>query len=349
MSFINFENAFKDESTYRLDIEFEKLCTYGMKPLDDSLLAIAKNELIVIAAGSGYGKTELSLHISRTNALKGKKVAHYNLEGGYREAIQRMKWRDMIDLYFTEHRGENLELDYRSWVLNKDKNPLFLKLEAQVYSSLKEKMGENLYLYDNPEGLNCKSFCESLITLEGLRADMMLDPILRRNIRGVTGLDLIVIDHLQYFSLGKDENEISEITEILKTVKIITEEMQIPVILVAHLRKLPRGHGIPDKEDIYGTGNIHKIANTCIILSPDHEKDDSYNGIYPTHIRIAKSRQGLRPNLLIYSKFDSHTRQYGKTYELYKSYPNGSVDSEPISDDQKPKWARGPTNSMRVG
>ena len=336
--FLNYDIAFQEEAIYRHDIDFTKLCTYGIKPLDDALLAIARNELIVIGAGSGYGKTELALHISRTNALKGKKVAHYNLEGGYREAIQRMKWQDICNLYFAEHHGMGLELDYRKWVLNKEQNPLLVKLEAQVYSDLKDKLAGNLYLYDNPQGLNCKRFCESLIQLEGLRADMMLDPILRRNIRGVTGLDLIVIDHLHYFSLDREENEIAEITEILKAVKTITEEMQIPVILVAHLRKLPRGHGIADKEDIYGTSNIHKIANTCIIIAPDHEKDDQYNGIYPTFIRIAKSRQGLRPNVLMSVNFDIHSRRYSDHYELYKCGAMGDVVSEPMSLQERPRW-----------
>jgi hypothetical protein len=340
--FQNFETAYKTESIYRHDIDFGKLCTYGIKPLDDALLAIAKNELIVIAAGSGYGKTELSLHISRINALKGKKVAHYNLEGGYREAIQRMKWREMVDIYFQKYSKEGIELDYRAWVLNKERNPIFLKLEAEVYNNLKDKLGDNLYLYDNPGGLNCKTFCESLVRLEGLSADLKLDSDLRRNFKGIVGLDLIVIDHLHYFSLDKDENEIAEITEILKSVKMITEEMQIPVILVAHLRKLQRGHGIPDKEDIYGTGNIHKIANTCIILAPDHDKDDPARGIYPTYMRIAKSRQGLRPNLLISADFDIHSRKYSDRYDLFKCGPLGDPHTEPMSEFEKPKWARKP-------
>jgi len=338
--FTQFKNLYISESEYRNNIKFDELCKYNIKPLDDSLLAVARNELIVIAAGSGYGKTELAIHIAEYNAQQGKRVAFYGLEGGGREVIQRIKWKHMINLYFREYSDEHVEMDYRAWVLNKDPHPLFLKLESLVYSNLKEKVGSNFYLYDNPEGLNCKLFCQSLVKLEGLKADLSLDPMMRSNFKGITNLDLIVIDHLHYFSLDKDEDEISEITEILKTVKIITEEMQIPVILVAHLRKLPRGHGIPDKEDIYGTSNIHKIANTCIIVAPDHDKDDQANGLYPTFFRIAKSRQGLRPNLLICSTFDIYKREYGSDYELYKCGPNGDPATEAMLFNEKPKWAR---------
>lgn len=337
IAFKSYEDAFQVEAQERLDIKFGELCKYGIKPLDDAMLAIARNELIVIGAGSGYGKTELALAISRYNALNGKRVAHYNLEGGYREAIQRMKWRDMCDIYFNEPRAEYIELDYRTWVLNKEQNPTLIDIEARVYDNLKDKLAGKLYLYNNPLGLNCDEFCASLLDFHDLRVAFEQGGKAKK--LGFN-LDLIVIDHLHYFSLDKNEDEIGEITKILKEVKKITENYNIPVILVAHLRKLPRGHGVPDKEDIYGTSNIHKIANTCIILAPDHENDDTANGLYPTYIRIAKSRQGLRPHLLIYSKFDIKTRRYQDDYELYKSFPNGEVATEPLPDAEKPRWAR---------
>jgi len=130
-------------------------------------------------------------------------------------------------------------------------------------------------------------------------------------------------------------------TEIMQTCKDMTERYDIPVIMVAHLRKLARGHGIPDKEDIYGTSNIHKIANTCLIIVPDHEKHDIVNRLYPTFIRVAKSRQGLQPNILINSTFDGTTRQYKDKYALYRCGPNGDVAADAVPIEQCPKWARG--------
>ena len=342
LMFTTIKQAYMDEADYRANIEFKNLCKYGIKPLDDALLAIAPKELIVIAAGSGIGKTEISLMISKAAVAAGKKVAHYNLEGGSCEAVQRLKWQYMCQVYYDEYKDEGIEMDYRRWVLNASPHPLFMKLESLAYTKILEMSEDRLFLYDNPEGLNCRSFCESLVRLEGLRADMGADPLLRKHIKGAVGIDLIVIDHLHYFSLTKDENENTEITEILKVIKTITEELHIPVVLVAHLRKLPRGHGVPDKEDIFGSSNIHKIANTCLILSPDHEKDDVANGIYPTFIRMAKSRQGLRPNLLINVNFNIHTRKYSDNYELYRCGPLGDVAGEALTEMEKPSWARGP-------
>ena len=348
-SFIPYGEAFLQESDNREAIDFSKLCKYNIKPLDDALRAISPKDLIVLTAGSGYGKTELALHISRTNASQGKKVAHFNLEGGWEEAVQRLKWRDMCDLYYRQYHtsGSYIELDYQKWVLRETKNPLLAEIEGEVYKNLLTTLGDNLFLYDNPEGLDCDKFCKSLVTLEGLKCDLGLHASIRKHVKGIENIDLIVVDHLHYFSLDREEREIEEITKILKMARKITQEIGIPIILVAHLRKLPRGHGVPDKEDIYGTSNIHKIANTCIILAPDHDKDDQANGLYPTYIRIAKSRQGLRPNILMHATFDIQERKYREDYELYKCFPDGSIDKEPIPYYQLPTWAKGRIPAVR--
>lgn len=337
MSFRKYSEAFKQETDYRKNINADNLCSYGIKALDDAMIAISPNELIVIGAASGYGKTELSLAISRHNALKGKRVAHYHLEGGYVEAIQRMKYRDICDLYYTEYaKKERIDLDYRKWTMNKDQSPLMLTLESIVYSNLKEKLENRLHFYDSPQGLTCDDFLASLLDFHKLETAFE-NPFKRG---GGFELDLIVIDHLQYFTLEKAEDEIGEITQILKEAKRITTNYNIPVILVSHFRKLPRGHGIPDKEDLYGTSNIHKVANTCIIVHPDHEKDKSNEGLYPTYIRVAKSRIGIRPSDCIYCDFDIHTRAYRKEYGMIKVYANGSVASELMTELEKPSWAR---------
>lgn len=300
------------------------------------MIAIAPNELIVIGAASGYGKTELSLSISLHNALRGKRVAHYHLEGGYMEAIQRIKYQNICNLYYREYYKSHIDLDYRKWAMNKEQDPLLLKLESIVYQNLKEKLENRLYFYDRPQGLTCDDFLASLLDFHKL-VTAFENPFKRG---GGFELDLIVIDHLQYFSLEKEEDEIHEITRILKEAKKITDTYHIPVILVSHFRKLPRGHGIPDKEDLYGTSNIHKVANTCIIIHPDHEKDKSSEGLYPTYLRIAKSRIGIRPCDLIQVDFNLSKRSYEDKYKLYRCFSNGSVSTEALSPKECPKWAK---------
>jgi len=337
--FLPYPDAFKKEADYRDNIDFSKLCKFGIKPLDDALRAIAPKELIVIAAGSGYGKTELALAISRYNALRGKRVAHYNLEGGAGEAVNRITWRDICDSYYSSYTELGLDMDYRKWVLNEEPSKQLMRLAAEAYIKAKDEIGENLLLYHSHAGLTCEGFCESLKSFHSLTHVFDEEELEMRPEK--MEIDLVVVDHIHYFRYGDEKEEIKAMTEIMQTCKDMTERYDIPVIMVAHLRKLARGHGIPDKEDIYGTSNIHKIANTCLIIVPDHEKHDIVNRLYPTFIRVAKSRQGLQPNILINSTFDGTTRQYKDKYALYRCGPNGDVAADAVPIEQCPKWARG--------
>src|SRR3990167_1683720 len=102
-SFLSWEQGFKKESEERLNTDVSKLCTYGIKPLDDALFCINKKELVTIGADSGIGKTEIAIQIAAHNAKNGKKVALYHLEGGYREAMARMKWKDICQEFYKQN------------------------------------------------------------------------------------------------------------------------------------------------------------------------------------------------------------------------------------------------------
>lgn len=338
--FKTYQENFKEETFYRDNIDFSKLCTWGIKSLDDSLLALAPEEVIIVGASSGSGKTELLNITAEQNALKGKKIAIYPLEDGSRGYISRMKWRSICNKYYEKYSGLGIDLDYRTWSLNKDIDPVLRKIESEVYEQYNDVIGKNLFFYDGEEGLTCDKFCKSLANLEGLRGDFKINKNIRMNAEKLNGIDLIIIDHLHYFSLNKDEKEIQEITEIMQTVKKISKELNIPIILAAHLKKIQRGHGVPDKEDIYGTGNIHKVANTCLILHPDYENDNVAEGLYPTYIRIVKSRQGMKPNLLLRSSFDITTRKYEDYYSLHLCNGLGQIADEPLKYEDYPKWAK---------
>lgn len=338
MNFKTWKEAFTDEAQERLDTNINSLCSYGIKPLDDALRCIRRKELVVIGADSGCGKTEVSLNIARHNAAQGKKIAVYNLEGGHIEAIQRMKWRDMCNIYFDKYKSMGVEIDYSRWIVNDSQSPFLLELEGEVYNKYSEAYKNNLYFYNVKGGLTLDDFLASLLDFHSLETAFgdRYDATKRRGF----DLDLIVLDHLQYFSLANDENEISEITKIIRAVKDITDKYSIPVVLISHFRKKSKDRGLPDQEDFYGSSNLPKISTTSICISPASDKDDLYNGIYPTYLRVAKSRVGVRSTYAILCDFDSRTKSYAENYDLYRVDNKGYVASERISEGDLPKWAR---------
>ncbi len=116
---LSWRDSFKAENEQRLNTNPDSLCSYGVSLLDSALFRIAKNELVVIGADSGSGKSELGLSIARYNAKNGKTVAVFYLEGGHQEAIARMKWRDISDAYYgnMEFRAKRIDMNYQKWIL----------------------------------------------------------------------------------------------------------------------------------------------------------------------------------------------------------------------------------------
>jgi archaellum biogenesis ATPase FlaH len=336
--FLDFNEAYKQEEEIRLNTDFSKLCRYGVKLLDDSLLAIAKNELVVIGADSGVGKSSLVLDIARHNAKQGKKVALFYLEGGHIEAIQRMKWQDISDLWYSsKYDHQFIDMDFRKWMLNHpDNREQLTKLSSEVYSEQSKLYQNNLFFYPITEGFKIEELLTSLVNFHKLVPDKSGE----FEKEGMYDLDLIIIDHLQYFSLDQNDNEITEITRIIRECKKITDHHNIPVILVSHLRKKNKDRGLPDQEDFYGSSNIPKISTTAITVTPYSRMDNLANNIYPTFFRIVKSRVGIRPNLGILCDYDLTRREYKKEYKIYRLDSMGNVGIEPLTEMGLPKWAR---------
>jgi archaellum biogenesis ATPase FlaH len=337
MDWASILEAYHEESVERHDIDAKKVCHFGISPLDDALGGILPNDLVVIGADSGAGKSEMALQIAQHNAANGKRVILYFLEGGHVEAMARMKWRDMVREYFLNHRGCNVDLDYRRWrmnAMNEVDTKILLNIEAEVRNQYKEKYGDRLHIYE----------MEAEFTLAHLLTSMTgfcsFDNAV--NHKPYFDIDMMIIDHLQYFSFPQGEKEIESITNIMRKVKSITQFHKVPVVLVSHLRKKFRERGLPDQEDFYGSSNIPKIASMAITISPDRDGIDFAKDLYPTFIRICKCRTGVSPSLAIRCNFNLHKREYEENYTLHRVNGVGEVQADSIPSLQLPRWAKRP-------
>lgn len=330
---------FNEERKQRESLDSSKLCTYGLSCLDDSLKFIMPNDLVVIGADSGYGKSELAIKIAINNVKNGKKVALYFLEGGEHEAMSRIKWRLICDEFFStdEYKYRRIDLDYVSWKTNTNPKMQYLKeIEDKVLSRLLTEWKDRFWFYEIENGIDINNLVSSLYEFHSLEKAIKETPFSKGS--GLD-LDLIVIDHLQYFELTNEGSEIQETTRILKEVNKITTIFNTPVILVSHLRKKNKDRGLPDQEDFYGTSNTAKIASVAITIASDTSSHEFSKNIFPTYFRIVKSRIGIRSNYCMKINFDMNTRNYSKEYNLYAVNRDGLISKEPILADNLPKWA----------
>lgn len=334
MSIVNWHEIWRTASAKRKSIDSQKICTFGIKPLDDALIGIMKKDFIVIGADSGAGKSEICLQIAIHNAMNGKKVALYFIEGGGEEAIFRIQWNLIRDRYYKEGRT-GVEMDYRKWRMNMLKDPELYELEMKCLDDLHDKIQDNLKIYTFDSSFSIEDLSESL--------GYFLKPENKEQSQDLLSysydIDLIIIDHLQYFTLMNPKDEISETGLILKRINDISIHHEIPVILVSHLRKKDKERGLPSQEDFYGTSNIAKIASVAITLSAGrHDKDRPT--LFPTYFRFVKTRTKINSNIAMLSSFDIAQGKYDDNYQVYYLHAD-KPQGDALLNHQLPVWAKG--------
>ena len=328
---ITLKEAIEREYQERMNYDPTKAVTYGVQCLDHALRFILPNELVVIGADTGVGKSELAIHIARSNAKVGKKVNLYYLEGGEIEFVRRFKWGDFLNAYYTKY---TQHIEYADWVTNQIPANIINDIELNILpKQYEEAYGDRLSIHPMSNTFNIDDVHLSL-------ADSLLEGVTDK--RKMFGVDLIVIDHLHYFNMDEipGPNEIAKLNTILIKCKTIADLHHIPVVLVSHLRKKSKERGIPDNEDFHGSSEITKKSSTSIIIAPGFRKDSNSTLIYPTYFRITKSRMGIKSNYVIMNDYDLRTRSYATNYEVYPINDKGFVAGEPFKKHEMPQWAR---------
>lgn len=292
---------------------------FGVSFLDDALVGILPNDLIVIGARTGRGKTEFATTVAFNGASKGKRVLFFALEADKWEVQRRMKYRAISRLYEQNYKGGFSKLDwprYSEWLVQGFTTE-WDALEKEAERQLKVDAADLEIVYTG-ERYTVEQFIEQF---ESLSQDK----------------DLIIIDHLHYFDFGGREFE-----ELPKAIHAIRDKALFaskPVILIAHLRKGDRNgtDGLPTLDDFHGHSDIVKVATNVLIMSPAPDDQAGNLGIFPTYFHIAKSRRASEnlPWVGVMS-FDRGSNTYAQQYLVAKS--KGKEQPELARADQIPKW-----------
>lgn len=305
----------------------KKLLCFGIDYLDDALKGIFPDDLILIGAQSGIGKTQICCNIALANMRNGKDVHYFALEASEFEIERRLKYTLVMNEFFNDSGRPKIPfVSYTDWL----SGIYFLHEKFNSYEiSAAEKFNEtykNLYIYNKQDKFGISELISSVLMISKTT-------------------DLIIIDHAHYFDFD-DDNENRSIKELAKTIRHLAIEEQTPIILIAHLRKKDRGNDdlIPGIEEFHGSSDLYKIASRVITIAPGRPTDD---GMYETYFRVAKNR--LDGGTTRYSAVEYYNpKTGGYEHERYKlgwseqSRKNGFVELEWTN---YPGWARIKPNS----
>ena len=308
----------KGEQTERRQL-VARLLPFNVKFLDDALGGILPNDLIILGARTGAGKTALGSLIAQENAKRKRRITYIALEAEDREIERRMKYRALVDMFYASGASWGRDrLNYRDWYLGRLDDVLGVNDEEATNRLVAEYA--TLSTYYRGESFDLAELEKLFLSVQDQA-------------------DLIVLDHLHYVD-SDDTNENRAFKVIVKRIRDVSLGMGVPVLLIAHLRKRERGKGaplMPDLEDFMGTSDIVKIATKVILLAPSPRGENEAAHLWGTFMAIPKDRMdGTTSHYVAAIPFDVRKGAYEDEYLLGRIVDN---EFKSLTREQKPKWA----------
>ena len=238
----------------------------GFYDLDKLTSGFHENELIIIAARPGMGKTAFALNIATNVARSSKKnVAIFNFEMSAEQLVNRM-FSSIGQINFSKFRNGNFDND--DW----------------------KKLGEGVSVLADT---NIKIDDTAGSTISDIRSKC------RRLASSKEGLALVVIDYLQLIngtSKSNQNNRQQEVSDISRGLKMMAMELHVPVIALAQLSRAVEGR--PDKRplmsDLRESGSIEQDADMVGFLYRDdyYNKETMNKDVSISEFIIGKNRNG---------------------------------------------------------
>jgi replicative DNA helicase len=233
----------------------------GFEKLDHMTSGFQKSDLIIVAGRPSMGKSALAVSIGEYASLEHNiGVAFFSLEMSKEQLVQRM----LCSLARVDaHKLRSGFLSPSDWP----------KLTAAA-----GKLSESrIFIDDTP----------SISVLE-LRAKA-------RRLKANNDVQLIVLDYLQLMrSTTKSDSRQQEISEISRSLKALSRELDLPIIAMSQLSRAveSRQDKKPQLSDLRESGAIEQDADLVILLMREeyYEPTEENRGI--ADLIIAKQRNG---------------------------------------------------------
>ncbi|MHB8513089.1 MAG: replicative DNA helicase [Actinomycetota bacterium] len=234
----------------------------GFRDLDELLSGLQKQNLIVVAARPGMGKTAFAVNVAHNVAAKtSTPVVIFSLEMSQVELVSR--------LIASEARVESTKL----------RNGHLSEADWTRVSNAVGKLDTiPLYIDDTAS-----------MSMMEIRAKC-------QRLKRQQDLGLVVIDYIQLMqSTKRTENRVQEVSEITRGLKILAKELDVPVLAVSQLSRQPEqggGDRRPQLSHLRDSGSIEQDSDVVMFVFREdyYNKDSDKKG--EAEIIVAKHRNG---------------------------------------------------------
>lgn len=249
----------------------------GYPRLDGILKGIWPGNLVLVGARPGVGKSALGVDIALTVARHGHETALFSLEMGKDEIAERLTAR-------------YAKIDMDTLIDNTLNDDEWRRLgdTAEWLSKLP------LWLVDDVPRL----------TVSKIRSLARTKP----------NLKLIVVDYIQLMTAeGKHEKRYQAIGSISRGLKLLSKELQIPIVALSQLNRDADETRRPELKDLRESGDLEQDADKVMLLWKYEESEQPPHkiGFY-----VAKNRRGKRG--ITINIFDGAHMRFIETQEQYQ-------------------------------
>jgi len=236
-------------------------CTTGFPDLDKMTAGFQNSDLVIIAARPSVGKTAFALNIAQNVAIKNRvPVAIFSLEMSKEQLAQRML---CSEAEVNAQKLKTASLSDTGW-----------KKLTRALGKLSEAP---IYIDDS-----------ATLTSTELRAKA-------RRLKIERGLGLIIVDYMQLMrGRQRVENRVQEISEIARSLKTLSRELDVPVVALSQLSRAveQRTDRIPRLSDLRESGEIEQTADLVMFIHREGYYNPQSDRGNIAEIIIAKQRNG---------------------------------------------------------
>ena len=249
----------------------------GFTELDALTNGFHPGQLIIVAARPAMGKSTFALDIARNAAIaQNKSTLFFSLEMGRAEIAMRMLSAESAIPLQSMRKGNIADSDWT-------------KL-AQVRGRINDAP---LYIDDSPN-----------MTLVEIRAKC-------RRLAQRVGLKMIVIDYLQLLTSGKKvESRQQEVSEFSRALKLLSKELNIPVVALSQLNRQAEQtkDKKPELSHLRESGSLEQDADVVVLLHREAIGDSEHPRAGEADLILAKQRSG--PTGTVVVAFQGHYSRF---------------------------------------
>ena len=235
----------------------------GFTEMDKLTAGLHKQELTILAARPGIGKTAFALQLMRQVAKRGNGCVLFSREMSKGQLGER--------LISSLSRIDSNKIRFSKTLTNDD--------WGKIASSVSELSEMSIEINDKAT------------TVQEIRSYM-------RELKSKNKLDIAIVDYLQLCkTMKKTQTREREVAEMSWELKMMTSEFDIPIIVLSQLSRTgTQEKREPILSDLRDSGAIEQDASNVIFLHIPSDTDETLD-LFDIKVIIAKQRNGPTGNL----------------------------------------------------